>query len=200
MSADHKGWYYSGAAPHCDMPMALQFVTFRLADSLPQQVLADLERQLARLPTPERNSARARSMEKWLDRGLGCCALAHPAMAARMRHILQSGQGDRYQLIAWCIMPNHLHVLMAPSYPLAQIVQAWKSLSTRWARSHEATLGLSLPQGSLWRRDYWDSYIRNEAHLQRVEHYIHQNPVKAGLVAAAADWPWSSASEIDSKR
>jgi putative transposase len=197
---DHKGWYYSGAAPHCDIPTALQFVTFRLADSLPQQVLAELERQLMRLPDRERNSARAQGMEKWLDRGLGCCVLAHPAMATRMQSVLQSGDGERYQLLAWCIMPNHVHVLLAPNYPLARIVQAWKSLTTRWARNQNALLHLSLPQGSLWRRDYWDSYIRNEAHLQRVEHYIHQNPVKAGLASTAADWPWSSARVPDTER
>jgi REP element-mobilizing transposase RayT len=45
-------------------------------------------------------------------------------------------------------------------------------------------------------REYWDRYIRDEKHLTATLHYIHQNPVSAGLVDQAEDWPWSSASEF----
>jgi hypothetical protein len=48
-------------------------------------------------------------------------------------------------------------------------------------------------QGAFWQDDYFDRYIRDEAHYRRVVRYIENNPVKAGLVRTAAEWPWSSA-------
>lgn len=54
-------------------------------------------------------------------------------------------------------------------------------------------LGLGVPGRSLWMRDYWDRFIRDEQHLETAIHYIHQNPVKAGLCQSAETWRWSSA-------
>ncbi|MCL7455160.1 MAG: hypothetical protein M8467_19160, partial [Anaerolineae bacterium] len=50
--------------------------------------------------------------------------------------------------------------------------------------------------GGVWMREYWDRYIRDERHFEAVVAYIHDNPVKAGLVKNAEDWPWSSAREL----
>lgn len=47
----------------------------------------------------------------------------------------------------------------------------------------------------VWMREYWDRFIRNEKHFVATVNYIHQNPVKAGLVSHPEDWPWSSAKE-----
>lgn len=59
---------------------------------------------------------------------------------------------------------------------------------------HAEALGVALPPGkALWMREYWDRYVRDERHYLQVVEYIHQNPVKAGLCASAAAWPWSSA-------
>src|SRR5690606_17502712 len=101
--------------------------------------------------------------------------------------------GRRYRLMAWCIMPNHVHVLIECRYSLARIVQSWKSYSARWAVEHNERLGLGLQGGRVWMRGYWDRYIRDERHLAAAVHYIHSNPVTAGRVERAGDWQWSSA-------
>ena len=72
-----KGWYSRGYLPHLDVPGILQFITFRLADSLPQSVLKQLEQELEQLPISMRERERRKKIEQWLDAGLGCCALRH---------------------------------------------------------------------------------------------------------------------------
>jgi hypothetical protein len=91
-------------------------------------------------------------------------------------------------------MPNHVHVLLETLTPLAKIVQGWKSITARWALTHNEEFQLGIPDPKhLWMREYWDRFIRNDTHLENVVLYIHQNPVKAGLCQRAEDWPWSSA-------
>jgi len=193
-----KEWYSRGYLPHRDAPGLLQAVTFRLADSLPQEKLARLEEELTELPETLRGAERRQRIEQWLDAGMGCCALRHPETASQMRNALQHFDGQRYRLIAWCIMPNHVHILMETFAPIARIVQGWKSVTVRWALAHNEELGLRIPDSRrLWMRDYWDRYIRNDGHLEMVVLYIHQNPVNAGLCKRAEDWPWSSAGNAD---
>ncbi|MGH8378163.1 MAG: REP-associated tyrosine transposase, partial [Gammaproteobacteria bacterium] len=174
--------------PHFDSQHAYQFVTFRLADSLPREKLSQMEAELRPRPDDQR-----KRIEFWLDSGLGCCALRHPVMAQVMQDTLQHFDGQRYHLLAWCIMPNHVHVLIETLAPLAKIVQSWKSFTGRWALQHAAELELGVPGEKFWMRDYWDRYIRNERHFLAVVDYIHANPAKAGLCAQPADWRWSSA-------
>jgi len=195
------GWYSRGYLPHFDAPGTLQFITFRLADSLSQTVLKQLEQELAQLPSSTRERERRKKIEQWLDAGLGCCALRHPRMAELMQQTLQKFDGGRYRLIAWCIMPNHVHVLIEPAISLPKILQSWKSFTGSWAISHNAELGLGVPvptaagatKNQFWMREYWDRYIRDEGHFHSTVSYIHNNPVKVGLCNEAHDWPWSSA-------
>jgi len=101
---------------------------------------------------------------------------------------------DRYRVIAWCVMPNHVHVLIEPRHPIAKIVQGWKSFTARWALARNEELKLGIPDSrQLWMRDYWDRYIRDERHLVNVIDYFHNNPVKAGLCRQPEEWRWSSA-------
>ena len=188
-----RGWYTRGFLPHLDSAHVLQSITFRLADSLPQSVLLQVEAELAHAPPANQDKDRYRLNERWLDAGMGSCALRHPQVAAVMQETLLSFDPERYRLIAWCIMPNHVHVLIEPYVPLAKLVQTWKSYTGRWAMARNPELGLGISGDAFWMREYWDRYIRDEAHLRRVVAYIHENPVKAGLCAAAEDWLWSSA-------
>ncbi|MDX9688204.1 REP-associated tyrosine transposase [Halopseudomonas formosensis] len=194
----HLGWYQARKLPHYDAPHVLQFITFRLADALPITKLRQIEAELRMLPAAEQEIQRRRKVEYWLDQGLGCCALARPELARVFRQGLLLHHGRRYRLMAWCIMPNHVHVLIECRYSLARIVQSWKSYSARWAVEHNERLGLGLQGGRVWMRGYWDRYIRDERHLTAAVHYIHSNPVTAGLVKRAEDWQWSSAGrELD---
>ena len=187
------GWRSRGYLPHRDEIGLVQSITFRLADSLPQEKLRQLEEVLASFPTGKREIERRRQIETWLDAGIGCCALRHPQLAAVVENALLHFDSERYRLLAWCIMPNHVHVLIQPFASLAGIVQSWKSYTGRWAMAHNAELELGVPGRNLWMKEYWDRYMRDEAHLRRTTDYIQENPVKAGLCATAGEWPWSSA-------
>jgi putative transposase len=90
-------------------------------------------------------------------------------------------------------MPNHVHTLIQPVSNLASIVKSWKSFTGRWALAHNNELGLRIATERLWMHDYWDRYVRDPEHLQRLIEYIHQNPVKAGLCRRPELWKWSSA-------
>jgi putative transposase len=190
---EDRGWYTRGYLPHFDSTHVMQFITFRLADSLPQSVLRQIEAELAHVPPTDQDRERYRQNERWLDASMGCCALRHPQVAAVMQETLRKFDPERYRLLAWCIMPNHVHVLIHPHVSLAKILQSWKSYTGRWAMARNAELGLGVPGEAFWMHEYWDRYIRDDVHLRRVVAYIHENPVKAGLCAAAEDWPWSSA-------
>ena len=187
------GWHSRGYLPHLDAVGVVQSITFRLADSLPQAKLEQLRQAAQTLPAPLRDAKLRRAIDNWLDAGAGCCALRHPELAALMQETLLKFDGQRYRLVAWCVMPNHVHVLIEPRVPLAKIVQSWKSYTGRWAMARNAELGFGVPGSALWMRDYWDRYIRNQQHLDAVVQYVHQNPVAAGLCRNPLDWPWSSA-------
>ena len=192
--AAHKGWYSRGHLPHHDVPHLVQSITYRLADSLPQGLLADMREELKHLPETRREVERRKRIERWLDAGTGCCALGHPEVARYVQDSLMHFHGERYRLHAWCVMPNHVHVLIEPLMNLGMIVQGWKSHTARWVLRRKKELALEIPgSGQLWMREFWDRFIRDAGHYERVVEYIHQNPVQAGLCRAPEAWPWSSA-------
>src|SRR5206468_2344382 len=85
-------------------------------------------------------------------------------------------------------MPNHIHALIEVwQTPLGKILEGWKGYTAKQANR---ILGRD---GAFWQEDYFDRYIRDEEHYQRVVRYIENNPVKAGLVRVAAEWLCSSA-------
>lgn len=180
----HKNWHSCGYLPHCDVPGRIQSITFRLGDALPKDAIARLATEADTLDQRNR-------VEKWLHAGYGECLLARQDVAAIVENALLHFDGPRYRLLAWCVMPNHVHVLIEThqGYPLGGIVHSWKSFT---ATAINRLLGRA---GSVWHKDYFDRYIRDDAHLAAVIEYIEQNPVQAGLVARAAQWPFGSAGE-----
>ncbi|MDR1145645.1 MAG: transposase [Verrucomicrobiales bacterium] len=193
--------------PHRDEIGLIQSLTFRLADSLPQEKLRELAEELQPLPQEQQNPRRRIKIEQWLDAGMGGCALRHPAVAQVMENSLLFGDGTRYRLLAWCIMPNHVHVLIKPLTALSAVVKAWKSFTAHWALAHWNSLGApssptacakkptrtSAPPEHFWQREVWDRYLRDERHWHATIEYIHNNPVQAGLCQTPAQWHWSSA-------
>jgi putative transposase len=204
LASPHLGWHSRGYLPHRDHPGLLQFITYRLADSLPAAVLERVEAELAGLPPGQQDAARRKKIEEWLDAGHGSCVLRHPEAAACVVDTWRHFAGERYDLIAWVVMPNHVHVLVRTyeGVPLGKIVQSWKSYTGRRIRSlveeGEGRAGARHSQ-AVWMREYWDRYIRNEEHFHAAVSYIHQNPVKAGLVKKAEGWHWSSAREFSGR-
>ncbi|MCU0750253.1 MAG: transposase [Akkermansiaceae bacterium] len=189
------GWYSRKYLPHYHKEGTIQSITFRLNDSLPQSKLREIESELIETPLEKIDAARRKKIEAWLDAGIGCCALKHPSVASLLQDTLLKWDGDRYRLFAWCIMPNHVHVLMESRSSLAKTIQSWKSYTARWAMEKNDELHLGIRGSTFWMREYWDRYIRDGDHFDNVHAYIEQNPVKAGLCKKASDWPWSSARE-----
>jgi hypothetical protein len=128
-----KGWYIRGYLPHYDEPRALQMITYRLADSLPQRVLAEMEGGLELLLEGKRDQVRRQQIEEWLDAGLGSCVLSRPEAARCVVETWGHFDGFRYGLVAGVVMPNHVHVLirLREGVLLGMVVQSWKSYTGR---------------------------------------------------------------------
>ncbi len=99
---------------------------------------------------------------------------------------------------AWVVMPNHVHILFQPAkgWEVRSLVASWKKFTARGILASCAKSPLKM---QVWHREYWDRYIRDEAHYERARFYIEQNPVSAGLVTAAEEWLWSSANPENRK-
>ena len=183
----HKGWHSRGYLPHLDAPGEIQALNFRLGDSVPKKVIVAWKREL--LGTPGNEAEVRKRISKYEDAGYGSCLLGNPANAEIVQSCLFHADGRRYRLLEWCVMPNHVHVMIEAlsGASLGQIVKEWKSYS---AHEINRRLGRS---GALWAEDYHDRYIRDQGHFEDARFYIRNNPVRAGLCAKAGDWPWSSA-------
>lgn len=120
----------------------------------------------------------AAKFEEYLDAGHGCCALRDIRAASIVVDRLKHFDAQRYDLHAYAVMPNHVHVLFTPHVQasLPEIVQAWKGVSSRMI--HKEKLSSLQP---FWQPDYFDRLIRSPEHFEKVRTYIKDNPVKAGL-------------------
>ncbi len=182
------GWHENGYLPHRDEPGLVQFVTFRLADAFPEELRSEWQALLA----IEDDRKRRIELEAYLDRGRGECFLRRPDIAGIIERSLCFFHGERYELRAWVVMPNHVHLLVrVEAAPLWQLVSAWKSYTAKAANK------LLVRNGRLWQEGYWDTYMRDSGHEARSRRYIETNPVKARLTKFSKEWPWSSAKYRD---
>src|SRR5262249_7107780 len=105
---------------------------------------------------------------------------------------LLAGNGSEYELRAWVVMPNHVHLVVDVwNVPLAWLINRWKGGASRQANQKLNRTG------KFWDRDYYDTVIRDSQHLMTAIRYTEQNPNKALLVKDPRDWPWSSARHRD---
>lgn len=186
----NKGIYDRGYLPHWDFPRALQAVTFRLADSVPASVVQEWEKELASISDDrERSRQLHRNISRYEDAGHGAAIFRDENCAAIVQDELLRHNGIKYQLHEWCIMPNHVHVLMMllGENALADVIKQWKGASSM---KLNRLLGES---GRLWQPDYFDRYVRDMDHFYNCRIYIRNNRVKAGLCEKPEDWPYSSA-------
>ncbi len=166
--------------PHVKAEGASYFVTFRLADSLPQEA----QERWRELPEIER----AREVERHLDTGAGECLLARPELADLVVQALHHHE-DRYVLHDFVVMPNHVHLLLTPG-PVQTLSDILHGIKSWTAQEINVLLGRS---GVLWQRESFDRVARDDDEMQRLAAYIRHNPVKAGLSAEEAGFRWSSA-------
>ncbi len=183
--------------PHWEVEGAVYFVTFRLVDSLPKMALQEIslerrdilatasqmDRGLSAIERRRLGQLQARRVEKTLDAGAGDCFLRNTNVAGVVVNALKEFDGSRYWLFAWCVMPNHVHVLFQTigDIPIAGILHSWKSYS---AKAANQILGRT---GEFWQREYYDRLIRNASEFDRAMRYVAENPSRAGL----KNWPWA---------
>ncbi len=207
------GWHERGYLPHCDFPGLVQFVTFRLADSMPASRRGEWEHLLAIEALREKRTR----LEEYLDRGVGECHLRDPRITKLCEEALLFFHNERYELLAWCVMPNHVHVLVHVwQTPLGKMVQSWKRhiatqaqaylLERRFPTRRVSAGDVNAPtrraalQALRWEREYWDTFMRDEKQEKTAVRYIESNPVKAKLCHNAEGWNFSSAGHRDAFR
>jgi REP element-mobilizing transposase RayT len=178
------GWHERGYLPHRDESGLVQFVTFRLADAFPAELRSEWEALLK----IEDDRKRRIELEAYLDQGRGECHLRRGDIAAMVEGSLLFRHRVQYDLRAWVIMPNHVHLLfLVQEVPMWQLVAAWKGYSAKQANK---ILGR---KGRFWQEGYWDTYMRDAEHELKTRRYIENNPTKAKLLESLKEWPWSSA-------
>lgn len=200
--------FYQRNLPHYQPAGATLFVTFRLAGSIPRAVQEKLiaERDqidavLAGITDPDERSQRAdlenrRLFGQWDDAldnaNQGPIWLRDPRIAEIATESLHHRDDGVYALDAYCIMPNHVHLVCTPApkpdesyHALSAILHSLKRYTAR--RANEV-LGRS---GQFWQHENYDRAVRDEDELHRILTYVMNNPVKAGLVTAWEDWNWT---------
>jgi putative transposase len=200
--------FYRRQLPHHQPPGATVFVTLRLAGSVPRLESERLSKEAERwqrtldsVADPEERRRRVytelnRLFGKWdavLDGArTGPSWLGHPGVASLVAKALHDHDGCEYDLLAFCIMPNHVHVVFTPLrrddgtyHSLSSIMRALKGPT---ARKANLALGRS---GSFWQHENYDHVVRDEAELARITAYVLDNPVKAGLTGSRGEWEWS---------
>ena len=176
--------HYQRRLPHWDTVGQPLFVTFRLHGSLPAY----------RVFPPDslaRSGKAFQAMDSLLDRGAsGPLHLRRPEFAEMVMAALHDGERrfHRYELHAYVVMPNHVHLLVTP-----------KVVATRWLgplkgfTAYQANKLLGRHGQAFWQDESYDHLVRSGTEFERVRSYIEENPVKAALVSEAEQYPWSSA-------
>jgi REP element-mobilizing transposase RayT len=185
------GWHSRGYLPHFDAPGQIQALTFRLIDSVPKKVIESWRQELSFMSEPLASMERRKRISRYEDQGCGECLLRIREHAEAVESCLFHSDGTRYRLIEWCVMPNHVHVLIEPlsGTTLGEIVRTWKTFSAKQINQAMKRAG------PVWAADYHDRYIRDMRHFEAAKDYIRRNPVKAGLCTSPEKWPWSSATK-----
>jgi putative transposase len=200
--------FYQRHLPHYQPPGATLFVTFRLANSIPAVVRERLLEEanqsksaLERITDPQERAheadlAQRRLFGKW-DRALGTISngpfwlRVHP-IATLVCQGLCYRNGQVYDLDAFCIMPNHVHVVFTPLPKADGTYHAMSAIlhSLKRYTAHEANRLLER-QGDFWQHENYDHVVRDEAEWCRIVTYVLNNPMAAGLVQRREDWEWS---------
>ena len=187
-SSDEETQVTSHKLPHWQQSESACFVTWRLDDSLPKELVEKWEAdRLAWLntnpkPWDEKNERDYHQrfsdrLDEWLDAGSGSCVLRSTALRGVVSEALHHFNGGRYRLHAFVVMPNHVHVLFEPlaKNELSDILHSWKSFTSK-------KIGEQLAQeGRIWQPEYFDRLIRSKRHFDKVLEYIAKNPSKASL-------------------
>jgi REP element-mobilizing transposase RayT len=199
--------FYRRNLPHIQPPGATFFITFRLHDSLPIELLQRWreederrERRLAALSLEEQAQQRYDDQKRAFGRydaaldqaGYGPTWLSVPAIADLVFDAILKRDPEDYDLIVFTIMPNHVHMVCTPSHveddKYISLPRVMHSLKRKTAWDANSLLGR---KGPFWQHESYDHFVRDLAELERIVRYVLDNPVRAGLVESWDLWPWT---------
>jgi REP element-mobilizing transposase RayT len=174
-----------GYLRHWEVEAGTYFVSFRLHDSIPDAAVQRLKIRLQQMGVrDDRELCRKLQfqVDVYLHRGSGACHLRDSRVGKMVNDTIQEFDGECYRLMAWAVMPNHVHVVfrLLPGHTLAATMKALKGST---ARKANVLLGRT---GPFWQREYYDRTPRNAEELRRAVAYTLDNPRQAGL----GQWPW----------
>jgi putative transposase len=172
---------YRRRLPHFQPEGEYIFLTWRLWGSVAAEV-----RRIACLTKGQAFVVEDRA----LDRATGPRWLGDPRMAEIVADAIRAGESEKrfYELCAWVVMPNHVHLLILPKAAVPVIMRWLKGSTARRANQLLERTGQPF-----WRDESYDHWVRHRKQLDRITAYIEDNPVSAGLVNSPGDWLWSSA-------
>src|SRR3989344_5018301 len=181
---------YGAYLPHWIREGGTYAVRLRLADSLPQSKLHEWREEKKALQQKDLTEVEHQRLEylssekisKYLNAGYGECWLRRDDIAKMTADCLRHFHNERYELLAWCIMPNHVHVVLTPGYDhsLSNILHSWKTYIA-WNANQ-----ILRRRGAFWGSEYFDHLIRNQDDLEHCIEYTWNNPEHSGL----QDWKW----------
>lgn len=174
--------------PHWHQSGVAYFITFRLADSLPESVLSEWRDERAIWlrwhPEPwlaaeqrEYDERFTRRIQEWLDSDMGVCHLRRPDVRIQVADCLQHFDGTRYDVDAFVLMPNHVHAIIIPrdGYDLSAVLQGIKGVSANRCNK------LLVSAGAFWMDESYDHIVRDAKALNAFRDYIAANPKNARL-------------------
>jgi REP element-mobilizing transposase RayT len=186
-----------GRLPHWEVDGGIYFVTFLLADSVPTAVIdryreecEDVVERMEASPIEERwRFARelvrlyCSRIDRCLDTSLGASWFCKQEFASLMASVLRFHDRQRYDLFAWVVMPNHVHLVLRPlgESNLSQIMHTIKGYS-----AHELN-EMAGRRGTFWQKEYFDHLVRSSLDLEKLCRYVIDNPRRASL----QDWSWT---------
>jgi putative transposase len=200
--------------PHWDVPGATYFVTACLEGSIPARGLVDVrsyETTLAQRPRRKEHSEREWALrrwklvfaraEHWLDIEPAVRHLADPELAGIVANALQLFAGIRYDLLAFVVMPSHFHWVFRPLEQWIKSLEPALAISSHRERIMHSIKSFTAREcnkrlgrrGTFWQQESYDHWVRDEDELERIIHYVEDNPVKAGLISESRKWPFGSA-------
>lgn len=198
------GYHNRGYLPHLKVEGGTYWVTFHLADSLPQEVLQRIEEERKDFEKQQQGNPQidakelakqwqrlySKRIQAFLDAGHGACWLRREDIGGLVASAIRHFEGARYDLHAWVVMPNHVHVMTTPheAWTLSSILHSWKSYTATQANRILGRVGKPF-----WQRESYDHLVRNDEEFYRICEYTINNPVAAGLCSKREGWKFSSA-------
>jgi len=184
----------AGNLPHWRQTGTTYFVTFRLADALPQPKLDQWREEIAQWmqqhPEPHAEETRRAfydrfpaRLQRWLDAGYGSCVLSLPEVRTLVERSLKHFDGERYVLDEFVVASNHVHVLVTPQvdHELSDILHSWKSFTAHEILKVEAASRRLKGGTNVWQKECFDHIVRSPSSLEKFRGYIRAHDVAASV-------------------